>query len=282
MKPANEITAALQEEFPRDAIKRREGAKKRWFDYVEGYTVIRRLIKATDNQFDVRVINLDRVGDLVTATVELTIPGLGSRQHIGVQMFKAGSGEDLIKGAVTDGIKKAATLFGVALELYGEDYEAADEPTSEPSKQAPKQQVAKPTATVDTSDESTKELGQRRRDEVAKVASDYDWTLEKATSWLRANRGMTRWSQLSNDDINAMIQMLDGANEFTPPANTGRSEQRPASGERNWIGEINAARSRAELAKVANDLIKTVKDKSHPARVRLDARFKELDAKAAA
>ena len=32
------------------------------------------------------------------------------------------------KGAVSDALKKAATLFGVGLELYGPDYEAAPDP----------------------------------------------------------------------------------------------------------------------------------------------------------
>lgn len=47
---------------------------------------------------------------------ELTIPELGTRQAIGVQALDDGSGEDLIKGAASDSLKKCASLFGVTIE----------------------------------------------------------------------------------------------------------------------------------------------------------------------
>lgn len=137
-KSPDEITNALGAAFPRSAIKQREGGRGKKLDYVEGHTIIHRLIDATGNQFDVRILNIDekRMGEstLVLATVELTIPGLGTRQHMGVQMVHDRGGEDLVKGAITDALKKAATLFGVGLDLYGPDYEAGeidDQPVSQ-------------------------------------------------------------------------------------------------------------------------------------------------------
>ena len=47
---------------------------------------------------------------------ELEIPEIGTRQAIGVQALDDGSGEDLIKGAASDSLKKCASLFGVPLE----------------------------------------------------------------------------------------------------------------------------------------------------------------------
>jgi hypothetical protein len=44
---------------------------------------------------------------------ELTIPELGSRQALGVQALDDGSGEDLLKGAASDALKKCASLFGL-------------------------------------------------------------------------------------------------------------------------------------------------------------------------
>lgn len=130
---AEEITRELTKPFPREAIKQREGGRGTMLSYVEGETVIRRLIAATGNRFETRIIGIEakpagttRSGSpqtLLVATVELCIPGLGCRQHIGVQLTSESGGEDLAKGAVTDAIKKAATLFGVGLELYGPDYE---------------------------------------------------------------------------------------------------------------------------------------------------------------
>lgn len=119
--------------FPREAIRWRWADKKqtRKLDYVEGHTVIHRLNDATDNVWNFTVdkverFQLDDENTMVTAYVTLELPGLGKRSHIGVQAVNARGGEDLVKGAITDGLKKAATLFGVGLELYGPDYEAGE------------------------------------------------------------------------------------------------------------------------------------------------------------
>ena len=125
----------LTKPFPREAVKQREGSRGKLLDYVEGHTVIRRLNEATGNRWNFSVLRIeerDRIVRMrdgerevteIKALVELDIPGLGKRQHVGVQLVGAGGGEDLYKGAITDALKKAATLFGVALELYGDDYE---------------------------------------------------------------------------------------------------------------------------------------------------------------
>ena len=122
--------------FPQHALKQREGGRGKMLTYVEGHTVIHRLNDVTGNHWDFKVLDFSatpggstrdgKPQTLYTATVELCIPGLGCRQHVGVQLSTEGGGEDLVKGAVTDGLKKAATLFGVGLELYGPDYEAGE------------------------------------------------------------------------------------------------------------------------------------------------------------
>jgi hypothetical protein len=125
-----EMTAKLGRPFPREAIKTRQGGGGRSFQYVEGHTVIHQLIDATDNTWslEVREITSLQLGSktLLQARVALTIPGLGTREHIGVQAIDERGGEDLVKGVVTDALKKAATLFGVGLELYGPDYGAGE------------------------------------------------------------------------------------------------------------------------------------------------------------
>jgi len=136
--------AELTKPFPKEAIKQRQGGGGRSFDYVPGHTVIHRLNAATENQWSFRVIDIttrtittQRDGrtfesTLMTATVELDIHGLGARQHMGVQMVNDSGGEDLVKGAITDALKKAATLFGVGLELYGPDVESGELPVQRP------------------------------------------------------------------------------------------------------------------------------------------------------
>ena len=128
-----EVVDALEKPFPKSAIKQRTigGGKKA--DYVDGATVIRRLNEATGHQWSFTVDRYWTENNVTLALVTLTIPGMGSRQHIGVQSV-GGSGEDAAaKGAITDGLKKAATLFGVALDLYGPDYEASE--TDQPKRQ---------------------------------------------------------------------------------------------------------------------------------------------------
>src|SRR6478609_11570926 len=132
MSDKEAISDALGEPFPKSALKQRQGQGSRQFTYVEGHTVIHRLNDATSNTWDLQIIDIDTMQlgpkSLVRAHVALTIPGLGRREHIGVQAVDERGGEDLVKGAITDALKKAATLFGVGLELYGPDYEAGELP----------------------------------------------------------------------------------------------------------------------------------------------------------
>lgn len=141
--PAATLLAALGKPFPDAAIKQRPGGQGKGFTYVAGYTIIHRLNDATGGMWDWDIKSFEfrplpptsRGKDqwLVVVTGTLGIPGLGSRSGVGVQVVVDGAGEDLVKGASTDALKKAATLFGVALELYGEDYEDEPAPLPEPT-----------------------------------------------------------------------------------------------------------------------------------------------------
>lgn len=97
----------------------RDGGRGQTFSYIKAQAVIERLNYATRNAWDFSVDRYWYEGDLVLAIVTLSIPGLGSRSHIGVQSNKNNVGEDaLAKGAVSDALKKAAAMFGVGAELY--------------------------------------------------------------------------------------------------------------------------------------------------------------------
>jgi hypothetical protein len=133
---ATEILKALGEPFPKTAVKQREGARGRRFDYIETHTCIHRLNSAA-GAWDFRILNAEFRADLLIVQGELTIPGLGTRSGFGVQQVAPGAGEDLVKGAASDCLKKCATLFGVALELYGPDYESGEVAT--PSQGQPRQ-----------------------------------------------------------------------------------------------------------------------------------------------
>ncbi len=124
------VIAKLSEAFPPQAIKQRKGGNGMVLDYISGDTVIRRLNAATDMTWDFKIIShefSDQIGGMV-AHVRLIIPSLGEREHVGVQKLSERGGEDLFKGAVTDALKKAATLFNVGIDLYGDDLEAPPAP----------------------------------------------------------------------------------------------------------------------------------------------------------
>lgn len=135
------LVSRLKEPFPRDAIKQRQGGGNRRFDYVEAHSVINRLNNVLD-YWDFTIVSLTWQEDVLIAHVEMNVPGMGRRQHIGVQRVSQNSGEDTIKGAVSDALKKCATLYGVAIDLYGDDYEVYDEPAQE-------SQVVRPVDTVE-------------------------------------------------------------------------------------------------------------------------------------
>jgi hypothetical protein len=101
--------------------------------YVPVGAVIERLNRAC-NTWNFRIVSRDRetmvlnrwnqdtrqsVPREVTVSVvigELEIPEVGTWQALGVQALDDGSGEDLLKGAASDSLKKCASLFGVPLE----------------------------------------------------------------------------------------------------------------------------------------------------------------------
>lgn len=135
LKSRDEIIRILVRPFPQEALKSRQGGGGKMFTYIEGHTAIHRLNEATGNNWSFEIINMPPMilmGEnkqkkqqfLVTVHGRLFIPELGSRDDVGVQMITLDGGEDLYKGAVRDCLKRCASNFGMALELYGEHYEA--------------------------------------------------------------------------------------------------------------------------------------------------------------
>jgi hypothetical protein len=128
LEAATRIKKALREPFPPEAIKSRSGGGNRNYDYVPAYIIIHRLNDACEFGWnwtiqEVRVEKEPSGDTLVTVWGVLEVPPLGYRSGTGVQKVNARGGEDLVKGASSDALKKAATLFGVAIDLYGTDYE---------------------------------------------------------------------------------------------------------------------------------------------------------------
>ena len=117
---------ALTAPFGPDALEVRQGGGGRSFTYITTHAVINRLNRACKYQWDFRITDQHFEGDILVCRGELTIPGLGTRAQVGVQKVAANGGEDLLKGAASDCLKKCASLFGVGIQLYGPDTESPD------------------------------------------------------------------------------------------------------------------------------------------------------------
>lgn len=147
MDYAASIIGDLSQPFDASVIKSRrvtgpQGAKD--LAYVDLMTVVDRLnavcpgwhSTVKDQQvYPFGTTNNGQPRLMLTALVTVYIPGVGSRDHMGVQVVNAETGgEDLWKGAVSDAIKKAASLFGVGRDLYGDDPVPAMAMPSAPSQ----------------------------------------------------------------------------------------------------------------------------------------------------
>lgn len=120
----------LTKAFGQECIRQRQGGGGKMLDYLATHTVISRLNRFA-GEWSWSINTIEVRGDLYVLTGTLTIPGLGSRDGIGVQRVSERGGEDLAKGCSSDALKKAATLFGVGLHLYGEDTEEEQEKADE-------------------------------------------------------------------------------------------------------------------------------------------------------
>ncbi len=131
-RSADDVLDLLSRRFRPEVVQRRK-IGGRDVAYVPVAAVIERLNRAT-NSWHFRIVSRDRETMIlnrwnqetrtsepreVSVSVvvgELTIPELGTRQSMGVQALDDGSGEDLLKGAGSDSLKKCASLFNVPLE----------------------------------------------------------------------------------------------------------------------------------------------------------------------
>jgi uncharacterized radical SAM superfamily Fe-S cluster-containing enzyme len=134
----SQMVEAFMKPFPEEAIKSRKGGHGKDLDYVEGHTVIHRLIKATGGQYSTEYLSHFILGNSFYVWLRVIVPGLGHHDGLGVAAISE-KAEDVLKGAATDAVKNASKYFGIALQLYGDDYEA---PVVVPPKQRLSQLLA--------------------------------------------------------------------------------------------------------------------------------------------
>lgn len=154
-------------EFPAEAIKQRKGAGGKWLSYIEGHSMILRMIEATENQFNTQYVDHFFQDDKFYVLLSVEVRGMGSRLGLGVANMTGG--EDVLKGAVTDAFKNACKYFGPGLNLYGENYE---KPVELPPRQQLSQMLgtsgirSKSAANAAAQSRFNKDLDQLTNDEV--------------------------------------------------------------------------------------------------------------------
>ena len=126
----------LERPFLASEIKQREGGNGKTLDYVEGHVIVARLIDAFDGNWDfiVKSFEVSEARDEVLVVGKLTAEGITKMQFGSSSITRSRkdnqpvSVADDLKAAATDALKKCATLFGVALSLYGGKNEARVQP----------------------------------------------------------------------------------------------------------------------------------------------------------
>lgn len=146
---------ALSAPFDPKVIRRKPGSDKRpALPYVSHGLVTKRLNEVCPG-WSTRVVEMhtfmDGKGNLQCAgvTLELTVPGVGSRVEFGTAERSQGFGKDA-KNAMSDALKRCAMRFGVALDLWESAEENDDDAQGEqpaaverrpaPARPAPRQE----------------------------------------------------------------------------------------------------------------------------------------------
>lgn len=132
---SKEQMAALSAPFPIEAHTVREGFKNggktkiRWFAYVDVREVVKRLDEVFPGAWSTTKPEIIPISTGIIATIGITING-ETRWYSGADDFDSDfkTGEvqpsaDQGKGAVTDAIRRAASLWGVAEYIYSMDNE---------------------------------------------------------------------------------------------------------------------------------------------------------------
>lgn len=140
--------ALLEKPFRPDVIKVRRGPHGRELSYVEAPQYIQRLNEAFGSEWSWKIVAYEQHGSEIVVQGALEAGGQTKHAFGGSTVTVDRSGlvvslADDMKAAATDALKKACSLFGIAIELYG-----ATPPTvTAPAPNRTRLQVVQPTDT---------------------------------------------------------------------------------------------------------------------------------------
>ena len=127
MATNGEVRKSLEEPFPADLVRTRPGSFGQDLSYVEAVHYIERLNQAYDGQWSFEIVSHEVGEQEVIVVGKFVAPGIIKMAFGSSDITRRkDSGEivclgDDLKAASTDALKKAASLLGVGLHLYGDD-----------------------------------------------------------------------------------------------------------------------------------------------------------------
>ncbi len=187
--------------FPRELIKERAGPHGKRLRYVDVHAVIERLNEGSDN-WSFEIVSHQILDTEVVVLGRLTIDGVTKSAFGGALITFGNDGQptsvgDDLKCASSDAIKKAGSLFGIGLELYGG--KAVTEPTESGPKPYP-QEDPKNRATV------------RQMAALQGAARRRGLTKDRLSSMVHARTGKTDLAELDRTEASNLISELSGSN----------------------------------------------------------------------
>lgn len=133
----------LNRPFSSQQIKKRKSSTGFTLEYIETHTVITRLNEVFAGQWGFKILDHKFLDDDVVVLGELTAEGIVKQQFGSCELSQEAedgmvlSMGDALKSAASDALKKAATLFGVGLHLYGANLSTPDHLPDRPVEPIP-------------------------------------------------------------------------------------------------------------------------------------------------
>jgi len=201
-----DVIKALVTPFPAEAIRSRRGAHGENLHYIETWRVIDRLNTAFEHCWAFRILEWKLMENEVVVHVELEAGGL-VKQAFGASSITRSrdSGDpvsigDDIKSAASDGLKKAGTLFGVALHLYGEDVQEPMETSKKVDQDNP-----------DREDWNPHRLTERQRTAILAISARKGIDEDDLDGWVRKSLGVPL-DELTRRQASELITKLNNGN----------------------------------------------------------------------
>ena len=203
----------LERPFPAELVKHRTGRDGQDLTYVEGHVVIARLNEAFDGDWSFEIERHETIAEEVVVLGKLTAGGITkmafgswpvSRSQADAKQVSVG---DDLKCAATDALKKAASLLGVALNLYGT-----------PASSTAPSESAKPVAAVPPPTNANGRLSAAQLRAIHAIRRRLDWSETELSRFLSDGFGRPSAEDLDKKTASAAIDRLQEAAERTGAA----------------------------------------------------------------